>query len=79
MLTNSVYLLTHQRFGTPYNKSLDTAEVVTEVLEEGVVAYMRFPKTFFDEMSSALSTEEKTELAKELGVWNKCLFIEVSK
>jgi len=67
------------KFGAPYNKSLDTAEVITEVLEEGIVAYMRFPKTFFEEMSSALSTEEKIALAKELGVWNKCLFIEVSK
>jgi len=66
------------KFGSPYEKSKDNKEITTEELEEGIMAYMKFPKRFFDEISSALSTEERMVLAKELGVWNRCLFIELS-
>jgi hypothetical protein len=66
------------KFGIPYNKETDKQVTETEVLDEGVVAYRKFPATFFEEMSSATSDEEKAELAKELGVWDRCLFIEVS-
>eukprot|EP00026_Physarum_polycephalum_P003426 Phypoly_transcript_03437.p1 GENE.Phypoly_transcript_03437~~Phypoly_transcript_03437.p1 ORF type:complete len:614 (+),score=121.79 Phypoly_transcript_03437:263-2104(+) len=66
------------KFGIPYNKETDKQETETEVLEEGVVAYRKFPAKFFEEMSSASSEEEKAELARELGVWDRCLFIEAS-
>lgn len=65
-------------FGIPYNKEMDKQVTETEELEEGVVAYRKFPANFFEEMSSAISPEEKTELARELGVWDRCLFIEAS-
>lgn len=66
------------KFGIPYNKETDKQETETEELDEGVVAYRKFPTNFFEEMSSAISPDEKTELAKELGVWDRCLFIEAT-
>lgn len=66
------------KYGIPYDKATDKQETITDVLEEGVVSYMKFPAKFFDEMSSESTQEEMTELARSLGVWNRCLFIELS-
>lgn len=66
------------KFGIPYNRESDKHVTETEELEEGVIAYRKFPVNFFEEMSSATSLEEKTELARELCIWDRCLFIEAS-
>lgn len=76
--SNSNISSTDARFGIPYDRETDKQETITEILEEGVVSYMKFPAKFFDEMASEGTQEEMAEIARSLGVWNRCLFIELS-